>query len=50
VTIISQTNPVHWSQEGYSIESGDVTLVDRFETDQADATGQIQSEGKRSRT
>ena len=45
VTIIRKTNPVHWSQEGYSIESGDVALVDRFETEQGDATGKMKSKG-----
>ncbi|MDP4198740.1 MAG: hypothetical protein Q8922_02095 [Bacteroidota bacterium] len=39
VTITQKTAEQHWSQEGYSLESGDVTLVDRFETAQEDVTG-----------
>jgi hypothetical protein len=34
VTITRRTGSAHWEQEGYSIESGDVTLIDRFETNQ----------------
>jgi hypothetical protein len=34
VTITRRTGSEHWEQEGYSIESGDVTLIDRFETNQ----------------
>ena len=34
VTITRRTSSDHWEQEGYSLESGDVALVDRFETDQ----------------
>ncbi len=36
VTITRRTGPENWDQEGYSIESGDVTLIDRFETSQQD--------------
>jgi len=36
VTITQKTGENHWSQEGYSIEFGDVTLVDRYETQQED--------------
>ncbi len=43
VTITRKTSAVHWSQEGYSIESGDVALVDRFETEQEDPTGKSKS-------
>jgi hypothetical protein len=34
VTITRRTGSEHWEQEGYSIEFGDVTLIDRFETSQ----------------
>ena len=34
VTITQKTSEDHWLQEGYSIESGDVVLVDRYETQQ----------------
>jgi hypothetical protein len=33
VTIARKTGEEHWSQEGYTIEFGDVILVDRFETE-----------------
>jgi hypothetical protein len=39
VTIIRRTGTAHWEQEGYSIESGDVALVDRFETDEENVAG-----------
>ncbi len=32
VTITRRTGSEHWEQEGYSVESGDLTLIDRFET------------------
>src|ERR1035441_10166348 len=36
VTITRKTGDQQWVQEGYSIESGDVTLVDRYETEKED--------------
>ncbi|GEM_PF-2589172 len=38
VTITQKNGEQHWTQDGYSIESGDVTLVDRFETEKEDLT------------
>jgi hypothetical protein len=35
VTITRRTGSEHWEQEGYSIEWGDLTLIDRFETNEA---------------
>src|SRR5207237_471687 len=43
VTITRKTGDQHWSQEGYSIESGDVTLIDRFETEKEDLTASANS-------
>jgi hypothetical protein len=34
VTITRRTGSDHWEQEGYSIEFGDVVLIDRFETNE----------------
>ncbi len=39
VTITRKTAAEHWEQEGYSIEWGDVVLVDRFETDEENVSG-----------
>jgi hypothetical protein len=39
VTITRKTGDQHWSQDGYSIESGDVVLIDHYETEQEDVTG-----------
>lgn len=36
VTITQKTGDELWSQDGYSIESGDVALVDHFETEKED--------------
>jgi hypothetical protein len=38
VTIVQKTGEEHWSQRGYSIEFGDVVLVDRDETEKEDVT------------
>ena len=38
VTIVQKTGEEHWSQKGYSIEFGDVVLVDRDETEKEDVT------------
>lgn len=37
VTVTQKAGDEQWSQMGYSIESGDVALVDRFETQKEDA-------------
>ena len=39
VTIVQKTGEEHWSQDGYSIESGDIVLVDHDETEKEDVTG-----------
>lgn len=39
VTVTQKTSDEHWLTEGYSIESGDVVLIDRFETEKEDVTG-----------
>lgn len=38
VTVTRKTGEEQWLQEGYSIESGDITLVDRYETEKEDLT------------
>src|ERR1051325_5623710 len=37
VTVTQKTGDEEWSQTGYSIESGDVALIDRTQTEQPDA-------------
>jgi hypothetical protein len=39
LTIIQKTGDQHWYQEGFSIESGDVVLVDHFETERQTIPG-----------
>ncbi|HEY3876610.1 MAG TPA: hypothetical protein VGM92_14130 [Candidatus Kapabacteria bacterium] len=38
VTITQRTGEQHWQQEGYSIEWGDVVLVDQYETNEENMT------------
>ncbi len=39
VTITQKIGQDHWTQEGYSIVYGDLTLIDRFETQQENLAG-----------
>jgi len=39
VTITQKIGQDHWTQEGYSIVYGDITLIDRFETQQENLAG-----------
>lgn len=45
VTITRRTGEAHWAQEGYSIESGDVALIDRFETNEENVAGSAAAKG-----
>jgi hypothetical protein len=38
VTIVQKTGDQHWTQLGYTLEFGDLILVDRFETEREDVT------------
>lgn len=38
VTIVQKTGDQHWTQLGYTMEFGDLILVDRFETEREDVT------------
>ncbi|MEO6939302.1 MAG: hypothetical protein ABI444_04065 [Candidatus Kapaibacterium sp.] len=39
VTIVQKSADQHWFQQGYSLEDGDVVLVDHFETEKEDIAG-----------
>jgi hypothetical protein len=39
LTIIQKTADAHWYQEGFSIEDGDLVLVDHYETEKQDIPG-----------
>jgi hypothetical protein len=39
VTLVQKTGDQHWTQLGYSVEFGDLILVDRYETEREDMTG-----------